>query len=210
MKKHTGLISRFNAWLLHKGSDRYNERVDERKRNLFSGLSGDVLEIGPGTGANLEYYPDKISLTGLEPNPHMQDYLKEKARRTGRTIEIITGMAEDIPAAADSFDAVVSTLVLCSVDSLHDSLAEIKRVLKPGGQFIFLEHVAAPQKSWLRTAQRFIKPLWKRMADGCHPDRETWKSIEKTGFQHVEIKHFKLSFPIVGSHIMGRAIKKTE
>lgn len=207
MKNHTGLISRFNAWLLHKGSDRYNERIDERKRELFSGLSGKVLEIGPGTGANLEYYPNEVSLTGLEPNPHAQHYLKEKAQQAGKSVEIITGIAEDIPAADEVFDAVVSTLVLCSVDSQENSLAEIKRVLKPGGKFLFIEHVAAPNDSFSHRLQKFVKPLWKRVADGCHPDRKTWEAIEDTGFSDVDIEHFRLSLPIVAPHIMGTAIK---
>lgn len=210
MSKHTGFISRFNAWLLHKGGDQYNEKVDDRKRELFSGLSGQVLEIGPGTGANLKYYPEAISLTGLEPSPYMQDYLKDKARQTGRQIEIITGTAEDIPLTDENFDAVVSTLVLCSVDSLEKSLSEIKRVLRPSGRFLFMEHVAAPEGSILRSMQRWVKPLWKRMADGCHPDRETWKSIEHAGFDQVEIEHFRLSLPIVGPQIMGSAIKKSK
>lgn len=207
MSKHTGIISRLNAWLLHRGSDRYNERVDNRKRELFSGLSGKVLEIGPGTGANLEYYPDGVSLAGLDPNPHMQEYLKEKAQQTGREIKVITGRAEDIPAADEVFDAVVSTLVLCSVDSQKNSLAEIKRVLKPGGKFIFIEHVAAPNDSFSRRLQKFVKPLWVRVADGCHPDRETWKTIEDAGFADVGMERFRLSLPIVAPHIMGTAIK---
>lgn len=207
MKKYTGLISRLNAWLLHKSSGRYNQLVDERKRSLLSGVTGRVLEIGPGTGANLEYYPETITLTGLEPSPHMQDFLKEKARETGKQMEIITGTAENIPAADESFDVVVSTLVLCSVDSPYNSLSEIKRVLKPDGQFLFIEHVAAPDKSFLRSIQRWIKPFWKRVADGCHPDRKTWLKIENAGFNHVKIEHFRLSLPVIGPQIIGVAVK---
>ncbi len=207
MKKHAGLTSRLNAWLLHKGSERYNKKVDERKRKLFSALSGRVLEIGPGTGANLEYYPENISLIGLEPNPFMQNYLKERAEELYQKIEIITGTAENIPLTDESVDFVVSTLVLCSVDDIYEALAEIKRVLKPGGRFLFMEHVAAPRKNLLRNTQHLIEPLWKRMADGCHPDRETWKAIESTGFKNVEIEHFRLSLPVVSPHIIGTAVK---
>ncbi|HEX6982465.1 MAG TPA: class I SAM-dependent methyltransferase [Balneolaceae bacterium] len=207
MTKHTGFTSRLNAWLLHKGSERYNEKVNERKRSLLLDVSGRVLEIGPGTGANLEYYPKDISLIGLEPSPFMQHYLKEKAKQFKQEIEIITGTAENIPLSDDSVDAVVSTLVLCSVDNPDDTLSEIKRVLKPGGQFLFMEHVAAPEGTSLRKAQRWVEPLWKHMADGCHPDRETWEAIENAGFDYVEIEHFRLSLPVVGPHIMGRAVK---
>ena len=208
METSTRFISRFNAWLLHKGSDRYNRQVDERKRQLFSGLSGRVLEVGPGTGANLEYYPNEVSLIGLEPNPYMHQYLKEKARKLSMPLEIITGIAEDIPLADDSVDAVVSTLVLCSVDRVTDSLSEVKRILKHRGQFLFMEHVAAHQRTWLRNIQYWVKPVWKRIGDGCHPDRETWKFIEDAGFDQVEIEHFRLSLPVVGPHIMGTAIKR--
>jgi ubiquinone/menaquinone biosynthesis C-methylase UbiE len=207
--EHTGFISRLNAWLLYKGSERYNRRVDERKRSLFSGLSGCVLEIGPGTGANLEYYPEEVLLTGLEPNPWMQKHLKEKADQFNRPIEMLTGSAEDIPLEGESMNAVVSTLVLCSVTDLPQTLSEIKRVLKPGGSFLFIEHVAAREGTRLRTMQRWVKPLWRWIADGCHPDRETWKAIEGAGFKDVELEHFRLSLPlpVVGPHIMGRAVK---
>jgi len=123
-------------------------------------------------------------------------------------MELMTGTAEDIPLADESVDAAVSTLVLCSVDNLSDALTEIKRVLKPDGRFLFIEHVAAPEKSLLRSVQHGIEPLWKRMADGCHPDRETWKAIEDAGFGNVEIEHFRLSLPVVGPHIMGTAVKR--
>lgn len=205
--KHTGLISRFHAWQMHRGSEWYNRQVDGRKRDLFSDLQGQVLEIGPGTGANLDYYPENIKLTGVEPNPYMQNYLEEKSRQLGKDIEIVTGMAEEIPLPDKYADAVVSTLVLCSVDSLKESLTEIKRVLKPGGSFLFLEHVAAPEKTWQRRIQHGIKPIWKCVADGCNPDRVTWKAIEDTGFGRVEIEHFHLSLPVVAPHIVGKAVK---
>lgn len=86
MNKYTGFISRLNAWILHKSSDRYNQLVNDRKKNLLTGVTGRVLEIGLGTGANLEYYPETITLIGLEPSPHMEDYLIEKPgnRKTDR------------------------------------------------------------------------------------------------------------------------------
>jgi ubiquinone/menaquinone biosynthesis C-methylase UbiE len=207
MGRKNGFIPRLNAWLLHSGSDRYNKQVHERKKRLFSGLRGQILEIGPGTGANLEYYPADVSLIGLEPNPYMQRYLKEKARTLGISMEVVTGTAEEIPLPDESVDAVVSTLVLCSVQDLFRSLAEIKRVLKQKGQFVFMEHVAAGKNTRLRNVQRWIKPVWKYMADGCHPDRETWKAVDNAGFDHVHIDHFRLPLPVVGPHIMGTAVK---
>lgn len=206
--QHTGFISRVNAWLLHRGSDRYNRLTEDRKKSLFCDLTGCVLEIGPGTGANLEYYPEEVLLTALEPNPHMQRYLEEKAEKLQRQLKIITAAAEDIPLEDESMNTVVSTLVLCSVTDLQQTLHEIKRVLKPGGTFLFLEHVAAPEGSLLRAVQSGIKPLWRWMADGCHPDRVTWKAIEGAGFDEVTIEHFRLSLPVVKPHIIGRAVKE--
>lgn len=206
--QHTGFISRLNAWILDKESKHYNRRVDERKRRLFTELAGHVLEIGPGTGANLAYYPEEVLLTGLEPNPYMQRYLKDKAGKLGRQIEIVTGTAEDIPLEDESIDAAVSTLVLCSVSDQEQVLREIRRILKPGGRFLFLEHVAAPDGSFLCGVQRGIKPLWKWMAAGCRPDRETWKRIEAAGFKEAHLEHFRLSLPVVAPHIMGTAVKE--
>lgn len=206
--RHQGLISRMNAWLISKISEDYNRRVDQRKQELFESLSGKVLEIGPGTGANLDYYPEGVALIGLEPSPHMQRYLQNKAEETGRKIKIITGVAEDIPLEDESVDSVVSTLVLCSVSDPQIALSEIKRVLKPGGQFLFLEHVAAHENRFLRIIQHLVKPLWKYIADGCRPDRETGAMIREAGFGELQMKRFKLSLPLVGPHIMGRAVKE--
>src|SRR5690242_6004104 len=100
----------------------------------------------------------------------MHRHLREAAERTQIPIEIRTLMAERLPAEDDSVDAVVSTLVLCSACDPARVLREIRRVLKPGGRFVFLEHVAAPQGTRLRTVQRWIRPVWRRIADGCHPD----------------------------------------
>src|SRR5699024_8688996 len=101
---HTGLISKLSAWLLYKGSGRYSKITDQRKWSLFSNITGRVLEIGPGAGTNLAYFPDEISWVGLEPNPLMQNYLKKKAGKLGKPIEIITGKAENIPLEDESVD----------------------------------------------------------------------------------------------------------
>lgn len=109
----------------------------------------------------------------------------------------------------NSIDAVVSTLVLCSVDSLAATLQEVLRVLKPGGRFFFLEHVAAPQGTGLRRLQHWVQPLWKTLGDGCRPDRETWVTLENAGFERVDYQHFRANVPaIVSPQIIGVATKK--
>lgn len=156
-------------------------------------LSGTVLEIGPGTGANLDYYPAGIRWIGVEPNPAMQPYLRDKAKQLGLKTAMRIGSAEQLAVPDGSIDAVVCTLVLCSVDSPPMSLREVQRVLKPGGRFLFIEHVAAPQGSTTRTIQNLLNPLWQVIADGCHPNRETWRDLEQAGFTSLTYEEFTLS-----------------
>lgn len=179
----------------------------ERKRALLGELHGDVLELGPGTGANLAYYARDVRWLGVEPNPAMFPYLEQQAQRLGMVVQLRQGRAEQIDAPDNSFDAVVGTLLLCSVADPLATLEELRRVLKPGGRFVFVEHVAAPPGSRLRRWQRIVKPLWKPLSDGCHPDRDTGTTIESAGFSSVQIDHFRLAVPIAGPHIAGYAVK---
>ncbi len=204
----TGWYKRVFAWLMAQGSPSYESAVGERKQALFANIHGNILEIGPGTGPNLSYYPKDIHWIGIEPNPYMHSYLKKAAEKLNLNIDIRTGTAEKINAEDNSIDTVVSTLVLCSVPNLSATLQEILRVLKPGGRFLFVEHVAAPQGTLLRQIQIGIKPIWKVLGDGCNPDRETWVALENAGFESVNYAHFKAPVPLVSPHIAGVAIKK--
>jgi ubiquinone/menaquinone biosynthesis C-methylase UbiE len=178
------------------------------KQAFLGNLQGKVLEIGPGAGANLSYYPKEIHWIGIEPNPFMFTYLKEEAKRQGiKTVEFHQGVAEQLPVEDNSIETVVSTHVLCSVRDLQASLQEINRVLKLNGRFIFIEHVAGECGTWTRRVQDKIEPVWKALFDNCHPNRETEKVLETTGFVEVNYQQFKLSFPVVSPHIAGVAIK---
>jgi ubiquinone/menaquinone biosynthesis C-methylase UbiE len=207
MKTHTGPYHRLFAWLFAQSSERIDSQIAEYKRKLLPTLQGDVVEIGPGTGANLSYFAPRVRWVGVEPNPYMHPYLRREAERLGRQIELYEGSAEQLPVVDASADAVVGTLVLCSVDSVEAALAEVRRVLKPGGRFIFIEHVAALQGTGRRRLQNLVQPLWTPLADGCHPNRETWRAIESAGFTHVELEHFEVASPLVAPHIMGVATK---
>ncbi|MEH2053016.1 class I SAM-dependent methyltransferase [Nostoc sp.] len=198
---------RFFAWMMAKSSGTYDKIVGERKRSLFANLQGKVLEIGPGTGPNLPYYPKDIHWIGLEPNPHTHSYLKKQAKKLNLNIDLRIGNAEWLDAEDNSIDTVVSTLVLCSVPNIDYTLQAILRVLKPGGRFLFIEHVAAPQGSLLRQLQNRISPIWKVIGDGCHPDRETWIALENAGFSSVNYERFDAKLPIVSPHIIGVATK---
>ena len=191
-------------------SDPYQDRIyGERKKELFAGMSGYVLEIGAGTGVNLPYLPEPVKWVGIDPNLQMHRYVQEKAARVGIPTQLVTGIVESLPFSDDHFDAVISTLVLCSVKNQAVALREIKRVLKPQGVFYFIEHVGAPKGTMLRGIQKTISPLWQLVADGCCPNRDTESTIHEAGFSQLDLSTFKLSTPmsIIAPHIIGTAVK---
>lgn|SRR5574337_223966 len=204
---HAGWRKRVFAWMLAKGNARYERAMADRKRALLGQISGTVVEIGPGAGVNLGYYAPGVRWIGVEPNPYFQPYLQRKAEKLGLRVELRGGTAERLGLEDSSADAVVSTLVLCSVEDLEAALREISRVLKPGGHFVFIEHVAAPRGTWLRQLQRTWRPLARIFADGCHPDRETCTAIESAGFAEVKLDRFRAPLPLVSPHIAGVAVK---
>jgi SAM-dependent methyltransferase len=199
------LYQRGFAWGLAHGTSAYERLVAERKRELLGPLRGTVLEIGPGTGTNLAYFAPEVRWLGIEPNPQMERYLLREAERLGRGVEVRDGTVERLDLMDASVDAVVSTLVLCSVPNQARALAEVRRVLRPGGRFVFLEHVAAARGTWLRRVQRVVRPAWRLLGDGCYPDRETWQAIARAGFAEVVLEQFQLPLPIMAPHVAGWA-----
>jgi len=205
--KRPGIFKRLFAYEMSTTDARSEEYYGPRKRALLGNLHGTVLEIGPGTGPNLPYYAKDVTWIGIEPNPAMFPYLQKEAARLGLKVDLRDGQAEHLNAADNSVDAVVSTLVMCSVRDQAQVLKEVLRVLKPGGRFVFIEHVAAPAHTGRRRWQRIIRPAWQTFADGCQPDRETWRNIERAGFSSVQLEHFHIPVPVIGPHIAGVAIK---
>jgi len=205
-----GLYKQAVAWFWSHATFAYERTLAERKRALFAGVHGKILEIGPGTGANLIHYRGReTDWIGIEPNPYMHAYLKKEAEKLGIAVDLRGGVGERLEIEDNSIDAVVATLVLCSVNNLADVLREILRVLKPGGQFFFMEHVAAPRGTWLRRIQQWIRPIWKPLLDGCRPDQETWIALEQAGFATVTYDRFTGPIPIASPHIIGVAVKKS-
>lgn len=210
----SGLYDRIYAALMARGDQAQEKLYGTRKRKMFSGLKGTVLEIGPGTGINLRYYPENIHWIGVEPNRFMHRHIEAKANKNGMQIELRNSRAERLDLPDESIDAVIATLVLCSVPDLNQVLSEVRRVLKPqridpdAGRFYFIEHVAAPRGTRLRTFQRLIKPVWKYAAGGCNPDRETGRMLEQAGFSEVHYEHFDVPLPVVRPHIIGVAVKR--
>ncbi|HYH54384.1 MAG TPA: class I SAM-dependent methyltransferase [Solirubrobacterales bacterium] len=179
----------------------------EMRRDLVAGAQGSVLELGAGTGLNLDLYPE--SLTGLtltEPDPHMIKQLRKRVAEEGRAVEVIEAPAESLPFADDSFDTVALTLVLCTVPDPAAALQEIKRVLKPDGRFLFLEHVRSPDPSLAKWQDRLEKP-WRFLGDGCHCNRDTVATISAAGFElgDVERPEFPKVIPIVKPMAKGSA-----
>jgi ubiquinone/menaquinone biosynthesis C-methylase UbiE len=203
-----GLRQRLFAWMHFQGEAvEYDAVVAPYKRKLFTDLSGTVLEIGAGTGENFPFYPPGIQWIGIEPNFYMQEHLLQRAQEYDIQGELRSGLAEKLPAEDASVDVVVSTLVMCSVSDQSVVLREILRVLRPGGRFLFIEHVAAEEHSRLWWGQKLSKPFWRAAADGCNPDRSTAEAIQHAGFSHIEIERFSAPLTLASPHIAGAATK---
>lgn len=202
-------LEHFFAWAWSHMNKPLEKSYGRLKDRLFADLHGEVLEIGPGAGINFRHYPKGVHVRGVEPNHFMHPYLETAAEEAGLPFKLDGGHAEELHAEDNSVDHVVSTLVLCSVFQMDRVLEEILRVLKPGGSFLFIEHVAGHKGTAMRRVQDFVKPAWVRVGDGCHPNRETWDHIERAGFSEVALEHrsIKTPFVIVNPHIIGKAIK---
>ena len=166
--------------------------LDDQTRRLVGALRGRVLEIGAGYGENFDILPTDVDYVGLEPNPKRLDELAYEAERNGHPTPPIAAKAENIPLPDASVDAVLGTLVLCSVTDTDRVLAEVTRVLKPGGTYVFVEHVGAPRGTWRRAAQRVAAPFMKVTAGGCDPVRDTEPRIRASGLTMSEIEHYDL------------------
>jgi ubiquinone/menaquinone biosynthesis C-methylase UbiE len=160
----------------------------EAKRSLLANARGRVLEIGVGTGLSFPHYPPDVRVTGVEPSAPMLRRAKQRAEDLGRDVELVQAPAEQLPFADGSFDTVVSLVVLCSVHDQGAALTEIRRVLRPGGRFLFSEHVRADDPDVARRQDRYARP-WAWFACGCHPNRDTLAAIEAAGFEIVEVEH---------------------
>lgn len=182
--------------------------------SLLAGLAGEVIEIGCGNGLNFTHYPPTVTtVVAVEPEPYLRGLAQTAATApSATTIRVIDGRAEAIPVPDASFDAAVVSLILCSVSDPAAVLAEIYRVLRPGGELRFYEHVQAASDP-LRRLQRAAAPLWQTVAGGCRPDRDTPATIESTGFHIERIDRFDfrpgpmVPLGLVTPHVLGVAHK---
>jgi ubiquinone/menaquinone biosynthesis C-methylase UbiE len=179
----------------------------ERRRRLVGGLEGEVLEIGAGTGLNLPHYDGASRVVALEPDRQYRRRLQRRASDARVPVEVVEGNAETLPFPEGSFDHVVASLSLCSVDDLDGALGELRRVLRPGGTLRFLEHVRGDGR--LARWQDRLTPLQRRLADGCHLNRDTEAAIERAGFRIEEVERFTMppGHPLIKPGIQGTAVR---
>lgn len=152
------------------------------RERIISAADGRVLEVGIGSGLNLPFYRGTVSeIVGLDPSPRLIDMAHRNVSRSAPAVTFVEGSAEAIPLDSTSVDTVVTTWTLCSIPAAARALAEMRRVLRPGGQLLFVEHGLAPEEN-VRRWQHRLTPAWKRMGGGCHLNRPIRNLIESAGF----------------------------
>lgn len=182
--------------------------IGEHRRTLLTGLTGEVVEVGAGNGANFRYYPPTVTrVLAVEPERRLRGLAEAAARDAPVPVEVVDGLAQRLPAADDSADAVICALVLCSVGDQAPVLREIRRILAPGGEFRFFEHVRADTPGMIRAQRVLDATLWPLLAGGCHMGRDTTAAIRDAGFTVTRLDRFR--FPDVASpsasHVLGSA-----
>ena len=205
-----GLVSRVVAGvydLVTAGMER--QFFSGHRRRLLEAAGGRVLDVGAGTGANLPHYPwNQVSeLVLLDPSPGMLERARRKATALGVAVQLRRGRAEQLPFEDESFDTIVFTLSLCTNPDPAGALREARRVLRPDGRLLVLEHVRARDPG-LATWQDRLTPLWKTIQGGCHPNRDTRATIEAAGFEFASVEEFlekRLPVPIVQPELIGTA-----
>jgi ubiquinone/menaquinone biosynthesis C-methylase UbiE len=182
----------------------------EHRRQLLAGLAGRVVEIGAGDGANFDLYPPEVTeVVAVEPERHLRSSAEEAARRAPVKITVVNGFADALPLEDASVDAGIASLVLCTVPDPATALRELYRVIRPGGELRFYEHVHAhrqPLRAFLEIAYR--SRIWPTIAGGCNPTRETGRAIEAAGFQTERCERIPFSPSVIVPklpHLLGVA-----
>ncbi|NND75997.1 MAG: class I SAM-dependent methyltransferase [Ilumatobacter sp.] len=176
------LRSRLEAWLLDVGAADIHEAYGERKAAVIGSMAGTVVELGPGTGANMRYYAPGTQVIAIEPNPVMHDRLRAQAERHGVDLEIRTLRGESIDVDDASADGVVGTLLLCGVDDPAQVVREVHRVLRPGGVYFFIEHVVAPTRTITHTVQRVVRRPHHWLFNGCRTNHDAASLLQAGPF----------------------------
>ena len=176
-----------------KSGDR-DQAEDEHRERLLAGLSGRVIEVGAGNGLNFALYPRSVErVLAVEPEPLLREAARKEAARAEVEVEVVDGVAAALPAPDTSHDAAVASLVLCSVSDQAVALAELLRVLRPGGELRFYEHVVSRRRAPAALQRVADATFWPRVAGGCHMARDTAAAIERAGFAIERIDRFPFS-----------------
>ena len=184
MSVHHPVFARFYSFI----SPRVEKLVARHREELLAGLGGRVIEVGAGNGLNFARYPAGVAeVVAVEPEPYLRPRAEEAAARAAVKITVVEGEADALPGADGEFDAAVASLVLCSVPDQATALAEIRRVVKPGGELRVFEHVAADEPRLRRWQDRFTG-LWRRANGGCTLNRDTAAAIAAAGFDTSSLR----------------------
>jgi ubiquinone/menaquinone biosynthesis C-methylase UbiE len=201
---------RFARMYLRSAAGAEERGATEHRRRLLEGLRGNVVEVGAGHGLTFRLYPPEVTeVVAIEPEPMLRSQAEQAAESASVPIRVLAGVADELPLEDDSADAVVASLVLCSVPDQPRALAEIRRVLRREGELRFYEHViprCQPKRLLLHALDR--SGLWPAIAGGCHPARDTTEAIMQAGFDIEEIERFGFSaqrFEPLIPHILGTA-----
>jgi len=199
---------RFNAAFFRVMDAYIDWHLHKHKASVFTDLPTRVVELGPGVGANLRYLAPGTRLLAIEPNPYMHAPLRRAAARHGVDVEIRSVVGERIDLPDDSAETVISSIVLCTVSDPAVVISEIRRILRPGGHYCFLEHVAARAGTPTRWAQRVLRRPWAWVFEGCSCERDLAAVIKSAGFSEVEITPYRIHSPFLpfNTHIVGRAV----
>ncbi|GAA2113213.1 class I SAM-dependent methyltransferase [Actinomadura alba] len=188
------------------------QRLAAHRSALLADLSGRVIEIGAGAGANFSHYPAEVTgVLAVEPEAHLRSLARNAAERAPVSIEVVDGFADRLPAEDETCDAAVACLVLCTVPDPAAALAEVFRVLRPGGRLYFFEHVRADTSRRRRLQQAADATLWPLFAGGCHVTRDTDTAITDAGFTVTRLdrlSHADTGLPFLADpQIIGTATR---
>lgn len=191
-------------------SEASDAQIAKHRDELLAGLSGEVVEVGCGNGLNFAHYPIEVTrVTAIEPDPYLRRVALEAAPAASVPTDVTSGSADSLDVEDASVDAVVFSLVLCSVPDQSSALSEAQRVLRPGGELRFYEHVVSPKQRFSRF-QTATDRVWPHLFGGCHTARNTTDAIESAGFEDITFRRFDLKAgPIalpVSPHVLGRAV----
>jgi ubiquinone/menaquinone biosynthesis C-methylase UbiE len=198
------LFARGYAWLAKKEDAAGG--ADNRKE-LLAGLSGRVVEVGSGIGSNFAHYPATVTeVVAIEPEPYLRAKSEEAAQQAAIPVHVLDGIADELPLEDGSVDAAVASLVLCTVPDQARALAELRRVIRPGGELRFYEHVVSNRKSRRRFQRTMDATIWPRISGGCHMTRDTRAAMEQAGFIVQRSRRFPFPPGNFGlPHILGSA-----